>query len=174
MMAMSLALAIVLPALTSAVGATPAGAAPRILAPASGSYRISTTFDHRVRSYRIHIPPAAAAHRRLPLVLNLHGATQNALELQEIQSGMDATADRDGFVVVYPNGTRVSKVLTPDPIAKQAQYSWNAGACCGLPVTRHIDDVDFLERVIDDVAGRTPIKLRQVYVTGMSAGGMMA
>jgi polyhydroxybutyrate depolymerase len=168
-----LAMAIVSPALTTAVGATPTVAAPRFLPPASSSYRISITFDHRVRSYRVHIPPAAAAHRRLPLVLNLHGATQNA-QLQEIQSGMDATADRDRFVVVYPNGTRVSKVLSPDPIAKQAQYSWNAGACCGLPVSRHVDDVGFLEQVISDVAARTPINLRRVYVTGMSAGGMMA
>jgi len=59
----------------------------------------------------------------------------------------------------------------PDPVAKQAQYGWNAGQCCGLPVTRHIDDVGFLLKVISDVAARTPVDLRRVYVTGISNGG---
>jgi polyhydroxybutyrate depolymerase len=59
-------------------------------------------------------------------------------------------------------------------VAKQAQYGWNAGACCGLPITRHINDVGFLLRVIADIAARTPVNLRRVYMTGISNGGMMA
>jgi len=126
-----------------------------------------------MRSYRLHVPPAAAAGKPLPLVLNLAGATQNGW-LQEIQSGMDTSSDRDGYLVGYPDGTRISTVLTPDPVAKQAQYGWNAGRCCGLPVTTHVDDVGFLLKVISDIAWRTPVDVRRVYVTGMSNGGMMA
>ncbi len=48
------------------------------------------------------------------------------------------------------------------------------GECCGAPSTSHTNDVGFLLRVISDVASRTPVNLRRVYVTGMSAGGMMA
>ena len=125
------------------------------------------------RSYRLHLPPAAASGQALPLVLNLHGATQNGL-LQEIQSGMDSTADQNGFLVAYPNGTKVSKVLTPDPVAGKAQYSWNAGVCCGLPVTKDVDDVGFLEQVIADIEAKTAVDPSRIYVTGMSAGGMMA
>jgi polyhydroxybutyrate depolymerase len=87
---------------------------------------------------------------------------------------MNSSADQNGYLVAYPDGTRISKVLTPDPVAKQAQYGWNAGMCCGLPVTRHINDVGFLLRVIADVAARTPVDLRRVYATGISNGGMMA
>ena len=68
----------------------------------------------------------------------------------------------------------MSKVLTPDPIAGQEQYSWDAGVCCGMPVTRHIDDVAFLEQVISDIEARTAVDRSRIYVTGMSAGGMMA
>jgi polyhydroxybutyrate depolymerase len=75
---------------------------------------------------------------------------------------------------VYPDGTRISKVLTPDPVAKNAQYGWNAGMCCGLPVTKQINDVGFLEAVIADVTRRTPVNLRRVYMTGISNGGMMS
>ena len=80
----------------------------------------------------------------------------------------------NGYLVAYPDGTRIYKVLTPDPIAKNAQYGWNAGQCCGLPVTKHINDVGFLLTVIADVAARTPVDLRRVYMTGISNGGMMA
>jgi len=144
-----------------------------VLAPHSGSYVFTLRFDGTTRDYRLHVPPAAAAGKPLPLVLNLHGATQNA-QLEEITSDMDPNADMNGYLVAYPDGTRISKVLTPDPIAKNAQYGWNAGQCCGLPVTKHINDVGFLLTVIADVAARTPVDLRRVYMTGISNGGMMA
>jgi polyhydroxybutyrate depolymerase len=144
-----------------------------VLQPMGGSYVFDLTFDGLHRDYRVHVPPAAVYGQPLPLVLNLAGATENG-QIEEITSDMDPNADRHGYLVVYPDGTRISKVLTPDPVTKNAQYGWNAGACCGLPVTRHIDDVGFLEKVIADVAARTPVNLRRVYVTGISNGGMMA
>jgi polyhydroxybutyrate depolymerase len=143
------------------------------LAPMSSSYVFNLTFDGLARSYRVHVPPAAASGAPLPMVLNLHGDTQNG-QLEEIQTQMDQNADTNGYLVVYPNGTRVSKVLTPDPVAKQAQYGWNAGVCCALPAMKKINDVGFLTAVIADVAKRTPVNLRRVYITGISSGGMMA
>ena len=158
------------PGAASAATATPAHP---VLAPESGSYVFTLTFDGMQRDYRLHVPPAAASGKPLPLVLNLHGATQNA-QLEEITSDMDPNADMNGYLVAYPDGTRISKVLTPDPIAKNAQYGWNAGMCCGLPVTKHINDVGFLLKVISDIAAKTPVDLRRVYMTGISNGGMMA
>lgn len=170
--ACALALASVVTLLAPAVTSTQVAAAGPRLAPMSGSYVITLRYGGMQRDYRLHIPPQAAAGRPLPLVLNLHGATQTAI-LQEGYSGMDATADQDGFVVAYPDGTLVSPV-PKGQTAQEVGYSWDAGRCCGLPVTRHVDDVGFLLRVIADIARRTPIDLRRVYVTGMSAGGMMA
>ncbi len=164
---------------TSAGGSTTTTTPPTttahhpVLQPMGGSYVFDLTFDGLHRDYRVHVPPAAIYGQPLPMVLNLAGATQNA-QIEEITSDMDPNADQHGYLVVYPDGTRISKVLTPDPVAKNAQYGWNAGACCGLPVSRHIDDVGFLEKVIADVAARTPVDLRRVYMTGISNGGMMA
>jgi polyhydroxybutyrate depolymerase len=157
------------------IAAAPVGAttsAPT-LAPMASSYVFTLKFDGLTRDYRLHVPPQAAGGKPLPLVLNLAGATQNG-QLEELQSGMDSNADQNGYLVAYPDGTRISKVLTPDPVAKQAQYGWNAGACCGLPVTKHINDVGFLLQVISNIAARTPVDLRRVYATGISNGGMMA
>ena len=143
------------------------------LAPMANAYVFHLNSGHRARSYLLHVPPAAASGTPLPLVLNLAGATQNG-RLEELQTAMDSNADSNGYLVAYPNGTRISTVLTPDPVAKQAQYGFNAGECCGLPVTRKVNDVGFLLQVISDVAARTPTDLRRVYVTGISNGGMMA
>jgi polyhydroxybutyrate depolymerase len=159
-------------ATTTTTSATTAPAHP-VLAPTNGSTVFNLTFDGRRRDYRIHVPPAAASGKPLPIVINMAGATQNG-QIEELLTNMDANADENGYLVVYPDGTRISKVLTPDPVAKQAQYGWNAGQCCGLPVTRKINDVGFLEKVIADVAARTPVNLRRVYMTGISNGGMMA
>ena len=147
--------------------------ATKPLTPSAQTYVYSFTAGGRTRSYRLHVPLAAATGKALPLVLNLHGATQNGL-LQEAQSGMDTSSDRDGYLVAYPDGTRIATKLSPDPVAKDAQYGFNAGYCCGLPSTNHVDDVDFLLAVISNIASRTPVDLRRVYVTGMSNGGMMA
>jgi polyhydroxybutyrate depolymerase len=166
---------------TKATSSAPSTAAPtttlpratRPLASRAGASVYRITVGGRTRDYRLHVPPAARRGSPLPLVLNLHGATQNAT-IQELQTGMDASSDRDGYLVAYPDGTRIAKQLTPDPVAGDAQYGFDAGACCGDPSTNHLDDVDFLLSVISDVAAHTPVDLRRVYVTGMSNGGMMA
>jgi polyhydroxybutyrate depolymerase len=171
-----LALALVATALVAPLtlpGGLASAATHPVLAPMNGSYVFTLTFDGLHRDYRVHVPPAAQYGQPLPMVLNLHGATQNG-QLEELTSDMDANADQHGYLVVYPDGTRISKVLTPDPVAKNAQYGWNAGECCGLPVTKKVNDVGFLEKVIADVAARTPVNLRRVYMTGISNGGMMA
>jgi polyhydroxybutyrate depolymerase len=119
--------------------------------------------DHRFtlheRAYIVHVPPGAGA-RPLPVVVNLHGGGGNA-ENQQRYSGMDRVADREHFLVVYPDGTgRLERMLV-----------WNAGTCCGASVA---DDVGFIRAVIDDVAKRTPVDRKRVFATGMSNGAMMA
>ena len=57
---------------------------------------------------------------------------------------MDVTAERYGFVAVYPNGTgRGTRALT-----------WNAGGCCGCAVRNKIDHVGFTMALLDDLASR--------------------
>jgi polyhydroxybutyrate depolymerase len=80
---------------------------------------------------------------------------------------MDATADRHGFVVVYPQG------VPPAP-GQQSLRTWNAGKCCGPAKRTNADDVGFTFAVLDDLARRTPVDKRRVYATGISNGGMMA
>jgi polyhydroxybutyrate depolymerase len=117
------------------------------------------TFALGERSYIAHIPAAQGA---LPVVINLHGGGSNA-ESQQRYSGMDVVADREHFIVVYPNGTGRGRFLV-----------WNAGTCCGRAPMQHVDDVRFIRAVIDDLANRTPIDRHRIYATGMSNGSMMS
>jgi polyhydroxybutyrate depolymerase len=114
--------------------------------------------DGAVRSYELHLPPAYDGTTPLPLVLNFHGFTSTGLAQQE-STEMDATADREGFIVAYPNGL---------------DNSWNAGICCGRSATAEVDDVGFTRAVITDIAERGCIDPSRVYATGMSNGGFLS
>jgi polyhydroxybutyrate depolymerase len=124
-----------------------------------GSHRVDTEYAGLGRSYIVHVPPQASSAHALPVILNFHGAGSNA-EQEERYSGMDATADRDGFVAVYPNGTgRGTRALT-----------WNAGGCCGYAERNKVDDVGFTKALLDDLASRVHIDRTRVYATGISNG----
>jgi polyhydroxybutyrate depolymerase len=124
--------------------------------------------QQRLRSYVLHVPETGDATRSnlgadWPLVMVLHGGGGNA-ETAARMSGMSTIADREGFVVVYPNGSgRLRRAL----------LTWNAGNCCGKALEDQVDDVGFLNAVIDHVARRYRVNKSRVYLTGMSNGGMM-
>jgi polyhydroxybutyrate depolymerase len=108
--------------------------------------------------------PPQAASRRLPVVLSLHDGGGNAAQHRR-SAGMDATADRDGYFAVYPNGSGrfTGKWLV-----------WNAGICCGYAQAHGVDDVGFLAGVIDDIERRAATDPKRAYVVGHANGGMMA
>jgi poly(3-hydroxybutyrate) depolymerase len=60
---------------------------------------------YRERGYIAHVPSARPAVD-WPLVINLHGGGGHA-KAQQRYSHMDAVADREGFLAIYPNGTEV-------------------------------------------------------------------
>src|SRR5688572_24750509 len=69
---------------------------------ARGDHTLSIEHGGRRRSYLLHVP--AAAGRPLPLVLAFHGGGGEA-EGYKAYAGLDALADREGFIVAYPNGS---------------------------------------------------------------------
>jgi len=97
----------------------------------------------------------------MPLVLNLHGHSSNALQ-QNLLSNLNKKADFEGFVAVHPQGT--------GPLLN----SWNAGKCCPPATTRKIDDVAFIRDLIRRVRQNICIDKKRIYAMGMSNGGFMS
>lgn len=116
------------------------------------------TLDGRQRVYRVYRPAGLDRTKPVPLVVMLHGAFGTG-EQAERSYGWDAEADKAGFVVAYPDGIR---------------RTWNAGgACCGPAHSENIDDVGFLDKLIDTLVHAENIDVKAVYVAGMSNGGAM-
>lgn len=94
---------------------------------------------------------------RAALVVVLH---QDVGSAQAVSQGLGLdTLRRKGVTLAYPAGIG---------------GSWNAGTCCGVAKTEGIDDVSFVDAVLDDVGRRTPIDPKRRALVGYSGGGMLA
>jgi polyhydroxybutyrate depolymerase len=157
-------LAVVLVALMCAWPAARSSAGREQARLAPGDAEIALTHDGRRRSYLVHVPPGAGSSP-LPLVIAFHGGGGNASGFKAY-AGLDRVADRERFVVVYPNGT--------GPL-RRVLLTFNAGNnCCGPALAEKIDDVGFAGAVLEDLARRVPIDRRRISTTGHSNGAMMA
>jgi polyhydroxybutyrate depolymerase len=138
--------------------------APRSRLPA-GDHALTLAHAGATRGYIVHVPPSLPAGRPAPVMIALHGGGGHGAQFQR-ENGLDAVADRHGFLAVYPDGSgRLGGRL----------LTWNAGAhCCGWALAHQVDDVGFLAAVVADLARRTDVDARRVYVTGHSNGAMMA
>jgi polyhydroxybutyrate depolymerase len=130
----------------------------------AGDHDRSIAVGGATRTYIARVPPRVSEGRPLPVVLAFHGGGGNASSFKAY-AGLDALADRDGFVVVYPDGSgRLGRRL----------LTWNAGGCCGYAAAQNVDDIGFTLAVLRDVARNVAIDPARVYATGHSNGAMMA
>ena len=122
---------------------------------------IELDIDGVLRTTLVHVPANTALDDRLPLVLVFHGSALNGRLMEEI-TGFSELADREGFIVVYPNGSGPQGVL-----------SWNAGSCCSFALEREVDDLGFIDSLLDHLIASYPVDLARIYATGFSNGGML-
>jgi poly(hydroxyalkanoate) depolymerase family esterase len=112
------------------------------------------------REYKLFIPPASF-EEPLPLVVMLHGCTQNPDDFAA-GTNMNEAARQRGFYVLYP---------------AQTQHA-NSSRCWNWFKHNHQKrgrgEPAILAGMTRDVMGRYNIDPRRVYVAGLSAGGAMA
>jgi len=97
-------------------------------------------------------------------VLVFHGGGGNAQQMRRM-TDMNTTADKHGFIAVYPQG---------NPSRIEAMRTWNAGNCCGAAQRTDADDVAYVGALLDDLIATHTIDTRRIYATGMSNGGMLS
>jgi len=105
------------------------------------------------RHYILHLPPSYQAGTAVPLVINFHGYRSNSQQ-EENLTGMSAKADREGFIVVYPEGLN---------------EAWNVGSGPNAKA-----DQQFIQDLILALESQYDIDPKRIYATGISNGGGMA
>lgn len=131
-------------------GQGPAAAAGRDTA-------LSITVDGRVRTALVHVPPQKPGIRGLPLVLAFHGRLGDGAGMRAL-TGMDAVADENGFLVVYPDGV---------------ERSWNDGRTTTPANAAGVDDVAFVRALLAAVQQDFGVDDDRIFATGMSNGGFL-
>lgn len=112
------------------------------------------------RTYSLYTPRNLP--RDAPLVVGLHGSDGNAARLRIATGyGFERLADQHGFAVVYPNAF---------------EGNWNACNVTGdfAANQREIDDVGFLNALVDALASEIGSDRNRVFAVGVSRGGQMA
>jgi polyhydroxybutyrate depolymerase len=112
------------------------------------------------RQYGVHVPKGYSRSTPVPALFCLHGLAQNPVMFC-LDSGVawPAKADKEGFVVIMPNGY---------------MNSWNGGTCCAAAASAGLDDVSLMRAIFAEVGKHVNIDLRRVYATGLSNGGFLS
>lgn len=111
------------------------------------------------RKYTLYIPAIYNSAQKTPLIINMHGYGSDMQEQQSYSNFMPI-ADTANFLMVYPQGTT-------DPI--NGGLFWNAGIS---PLM--VNDVQFINSLIDHLSQNYNVDPDAVYATGMSNGGFMS
>jgi poly(hydroxyalkanoate) depolymerase family esterase len=113
------------------------------------------------RNYALWVPSGYDKRKSTPLVMMLHGCMQNPETLAAV-SGMNAVADKNNFLVVYPEQTKEANPLR----------------CWNWFDTKHQErnsgEPSLLAAIVQQVSSTHKVDARRVYVAGISAGAAMA
>ncbi len=137
-------------------------AGEKMALPGTHKYTTSTRVMGFRRTFRVHVPPGYDGTRAMPMVVAIHGAFSSSRKLER-ESGFSDLADREGFIVLYPNAIGLFGLLR----------HWNSGHCCGKARRDEIDDVTYVASLVERVRSRLNVDPRRIYVAGYSNGGML-
>ncbi len=113
------------------------------------------------RTYILRVPTGYDNRTNLPVVILFHGWTGSAERILAA-TGFGAKADKEGFILVVPNGT--------EGIGK-----WRGWNCGFLNLgNADADDIKFTSDILDQVEKDLHVDENRVYVAGHSNGAMMA
>ncbi len=113
------------------------------------------------RNFKLWVPSTLNMQRACPLVMLLHGCTHTAEDMAEV-SGMNEIAEANGFLVAYPEQTRLANPMKCWRWFHPKHQKRDAG------------EPSILAAVVDKVLCTHNIDRERIYVAGISAGGAMA
>ena len=119
---------------------------------------ITPTISGYQRTFTLYVPPNYTGDTAVPLVMLLHGRSGTGAGMAQI-SQMNTIAQRDNFIVVYPDGL---------------QNQWNYGRDWPFyPQTNDINDENFFSVLLQSLVQDFNLDATKRYVSGFSNGGFM-
>jgi polyhydroxybutyrate depolymerase len=120
----------------------------------------SFVHDSITRTYSFYVPASYVPGQPVPLLFNLHGAGTDG-SYQEQNRDFRPISDTANFIIVHPDGS-----FAPN----SNQRFWNYGNV----LSSTVDDVGFIETLIDTISAHYSINQNRIYCVGMSNGGFMS
>ena len=130
--------------------------------------QLSFVFEHDgiAREYMLYIP--STIKPQAPLIFVLHGLGSTNSHIRDY-SQMDLVANKNGFVVCYPQGTGSTKNTIH---TKKGSSFWNVGY--EIHKNEVVDDVSFLTSLAIYLQQEYDLDPEKTFCTGMSNGGDMS
>ena len=130
--------------------------------------QLSFVFEHDgiTREYMLYIPNTIKP--QAPLIFVLHGLGSTNSHIRDY-SQMDLVANKNGFVVCYPQGTGSTKNTIH---TKKGSSFWNVGY--EIHKNEVVDDVSFLTSLAIYLQQEYDLDPEKTFCTGMSNGGDMS
>ena len=134
---------------------------PQITVPDGAAY-LTRTFacEAGSRDYKLYVPSHMDG-RKLPLIIMLHGCTQNPDDFA-VGTRMNQLAEEHGFVVAYPRQSMKANQL--------ACWNWFNPK----DQTRDLGEPSIIAGITRTIRAELNIDAERVCVAGLSAGGAMA
>jgi polyhydroxybutyrate depolymerase len=136
--------------------------------PQPGRHTVLIHVDNFDRKFIFVTPPGFKPGQKLPIVFFFHGAGGSAQQASHTY-GWTQKAEKEHFFAVFPEGMPVR----PD---QEASFLLNPHIWrderAELPVN-NVNDVHFLEVLLNQLQSAMPIDPHRIYVTGFSNGAAM-
>jgi polyhydroxybutyrate depolymerase len=127
--------------------------------------RCTLMHENLERFYYIYKPQSLSQNNNnVPLLFALHGYGSSAA-FHKSYTQYEVIAEENQFIIVYPQGYKLDTILT------NSSSHWNSGA---WTIGSNVDDVDFINSVIELVEDKENIDPNRIYSAGMSNGGFMS
>lgn len=113
------------------------------------------------RPVSVHLP--SESFQPAPLLILLHSASTSGAH-QEKKMKLAPIAKKLGMIYIAPDGT----------VGRDGRRVWNAAkACCQKPGT-DVDDIAYLDSLIDEIDAKHPVDRERIYFVGHSNGAFMS
>jgi len=128
------------------------------LSPADAAQTFTVGGD---RPVTVHLPNQLS--NPAPLLILLHSASTSGSHLEKYM-GIAPLAKKSGVIYIAPDGM-------VNPIGKRF---WNASKSCCNRFKQEVDDVAYINSLIDEISAKQPVDPKRIYLIGHSNGAFMS